>query len=184
MNQRIVAFTGISGVGKTTFLRRLAEQLEFQHVTAGSLIATARQVVQEARDSIRYADLNENQRLLIEGFLLTRDPNSNLVIMDGHVVIDDGEELSKISSEVFRKLGISFMVHLEADPARIASNRTEDTSRSRPVWQLDIIEKHQLISRIHAQSIAEILGIPFYIATQNDADGLFRLLLAERSMQP
>lgn len=177
MNQRIVAFTGISGVGKTTFLRRLAELINFQHVTAGSLIATARKVVQEARDSIRYADLEENQRLLIDGFLLTRDPNSNLIIIDGHVVVDDGEELSKVSSEVFRELEISLMVHLECDPARIASNRNDDTSRIRPAYTLDVLGKHQLTSRYHAQSIADVLGVPIYIVTQNDTNHLAELLV-------
>jgi adenylate kinase len=43
MNQRIVAFTGISGVGKTTFLRQITERVDFQHVTGGSLVATARE---------------------------------------------------------------------------------------------------------------------------------------------
>ena len=45
------------------------------------------------------ADLDKNQRLLIEGFALARDANTEVVIMDGHVVIDDGECLTEISSE-------------------------------------------------------------------------------------
>lgn len=178
MNQRIVAFTGISGVGKTTFLRKLAELIDFQHVTGGSLIATARGASREARDAIRYAHLDENQRLLVEGFALTRDPDSSLVIMDGHVVIDDGEGLSKISSDIFRELGISVMVHLESEPQQIAANRGGDTSRSRPPYPSDILEEHQVFSRTHAQAIADILGSPFHIVTHNDTVQLAELLVA------
>lgn len=178
MNQKIIAVTGVSGVGKTTFLHHLAELIDFQHVTGGSLIATACEAAPEARDVIRYADLDENQRLLIEGFVLTRDPNSNLIIIDGHVVIDDGNRLSEISSEVFRALGVSVMVHLESEPERIAANRGGDTSRSRPTYPLDILEHHQGVSRAQAQAVADILGIPFHIVTHNDTEHLARLILA------
>ena len=68
MSQRVVAFTGISGVGKTTFLKKFTEQMAFQHVTGGSLIAAARNAVSDSRDDLRYSDLDENQRLLIQGF--------------------------------------------------------------------------------------------------------------------
>ncbi|GAK34704.1 MULTISPECIES: AAA family ATPase [Iodidimonas] len=179
MNQRIVAFTGISGVGKTTFLCRLAKLVDFQHLTGGSLIAAARQVPSEGRDAIRYSDLDDNQRLLIEGFILTRDPNSNLVVIDGHVVIDDGKGLTKISSEIFRALGVSFMVHLESEPERIAANRGADTSRSRPTYPSNVLKQHQVISRAHAQAIADIIDVPFFIVTHKDIDQLASLLIAE-----
>ena len=65
MNQRVVAFAGISGVGKTTCLNKLADIVAFQHVTGGSLIASARDAAADSRDAMRHADLDENQRLLI-----------------------------------------------------------------------------------------------------------------------
>ena len=65
MSQQIVAFTGLSGIGKTTFLRHLAESIKFQHLTGGSLIAAARDANPDERDALRYADLDENQRMLI-----------------------------------------------------------------------------------------------------------------------
>lgn len=176
MTQRIVAFTGISGVGKTTFLRRLAQLIDFQHVTGGSLIAAARKAKPEGRDAIRHADLDENQRLLIEGFALTRDPSAKIVIMDGHVVIDDGQRLSKIPCEVFKALEVSDMIHFECDPDQIAANRAVDTSRSRPAYQPAVLERHQELSRIHAKDVAEALGLHFEIAARSDVDRLARLL--------
>lgn len=176
MKQQIVALTGISGVGKTTFLRQLAEHIEFQHVTGGSLIASARKTGPEYRDCIRHADLEENQRLLIKGFALTRNPDASLVIMDGHVIVDDGETLSKISSEVFRALGLSAMVHLEAEPDRIAANRGRDSSRDRPAYPPEILGRHQELSHSYAGLIAETLGIPFYVVTHNETYQLAELL--------
>lgn len=172
MTQRIVAFTGISGVGKTTFLRRLSEQLDFQHVTVGSLIAAARDTDPKTRDTIRHTDLDENQRLLIEGFALARDPNAELVIMDGHVVIDDGVQLLKIPHQVFSALGICNMVHLETEPEQIAANRLGDTSRARPVHSIEILSQHQQASRAHAISVAEALGISCHSVGHADVDAL------------
>lgn len=177
MSQEIVAFTGLSGVGKTTFLRRLAEHVTFQHLTGGSLVATARKVSPYERDAMRNADLAENQRLLIEGFTLARDPVAPLVIMDGHVVIDGSAGLQKLSPDVFRALAITKLVHLEAEPERISANRTGDNSRTRPAHDLETLSQHQESSRSHAESVAATLDIEFFIVTHCDIAKLASALI-------
>ena len=179
MSQQIVAFTGLSGVGKTTFLRHLAEHITFQHLTGGNLIAAARDARLDERDAMRHADLDENQRLLIEGFALARDTAAPLVIMDGHVVIDSGAGIQELPADVFRALGIAKMIHLEAEPARISINRSNDTSRRRPTHDLETLSQHQLASRTHANCIADALSVEFHIVTFNDiAHVAFALLKA------
>ncbi|ATG47132.1 adenylate kinase [Celeribacter ethanolicus] len=172
MSQRVIAFTGISGVGKTTFLSKLAELITFQHVTGGSLIAAARAIAPGSRDTMRHADLDENQRLLIQGFYRARDPDAGLIVMDGHVVVDTGEGLTKISSDVFKALDVMAMVHLEADPSRIAQNRSRDSSRSRPKSEIETLKMHQDASRRHASFIADSLKIDFLIVGQGDVSSL------------
>lgn len=179
MSQRVVAFAGISGVGKTTFLNRFASTVAFQHVTGGSLIASARSAASNSRDAMRHADLDENQRLLIRGFALARDPTADLIIMDGHVVIDDGKGLTNISSDVFKALDVAVMVHLEANAERVAKNRRQDTSRSRPSYGTERLAQHQRISREHAQSIAKTLNIGFHVVTHDDVAHLARVLAAK-----
>ena len=176
MTAAIVAFTGLSGVGKTTFLRRLSEHVSFQHLTGGSLIATARDADQQDRDKLRHADLDENQRLLIQGFALARDPEANLVIMDGHVVIDSSDGLTKLPVDVFRSLGITTVVHLEADPARIAANRAGDTARDRPTNDTSTLAAQQEASRAHADSIATALDVGFHILGHDDVARLASIL--------
>ncbi len=117
---------------------------------------------------MRYADLDENQRLLIDGFAMARDPSVPLVIMDGHVVIDTGARLQELPTDVFRALGIEKMVHLEAEPSLISTNRSNDTSRRRPACDQETLSRHQLASRAHANSIAVALNAEFHIVTHND----------------
>lgn len=176
MTQRVIAFTGISGVGKTTFLRALAKSLPFQHLTGGSLIAAGRQVDLEGRDSMRHQDLDENQRLLIEGFAVARDPEANCIFMDGHVVIDDGKSLIKLDCDVFRALDTAIMVHMESEPKQIAFNRSHDSSRSRPSYDVETLGQHQEISRLHAKFIAKELNVDFHVVTHDDVDHLESLL--------
>lgn len=178
MRKRIVAFTGISGVGKTTFLRDLVELVPFQHLTGGSLIAAARDACPNQRDALRHADLDENQRLLIAGFELVRDPEADLIIMDGHVIIDDGNGLQKLPTHVFDALGITMMIHLEAEPVRISTNRSMDRSRSRPTYSVEILAQHQDMSRAHAQSIAAELGVEFRSITHENVAYLASVLKA------
>lgn len=176
MTAAIIAFTGLSGVGKTTFLQRLRKHVSFQHLTGGSLIATARDADQQERDNLRHADLDENQRLLIEGFALARDPEANLVIMDGHVVVDSGDCLTKLPADVFRSLGITTLIHLEADPARIAANRAGDTTRVRPAYDTSTLSAQQEASRTHAESIAKTLGVDFQVVGHDDVARLASIL--------
>lgn len=129
MIQKTIALVGISGVGKTTFLKNLASELTFQHLTAGTLISEGKSLEREDRDKLRLSNINENQRLLILGFHRARDPNIPFVVMDGHVVIHGAEGLEIIGSDVFEALGIDAMMHLVAPPERILENRLKDAGR-------------------------------------------------------
>lgn len=169
-DQSIIALVGISGVGKTTFLKSLSAQLDFQHLTAGSLIARAREAPERSRDELRFADVNQNQRLLIEGFDLACERLASYVILDGHCIIHDGLDVQYIESQVFSELGIDIMVHLEAYPQQIQVNRNRDCTRDRPFLEIDELASHQLLSLSHAQTIAMELNIEFRQLTHDDSD--------------
>ncbi|MEH6722201.1 MAG: ATP-binding protein [Qipengyuania sp.] len=159
MSQKVIAVTGISGVGKTTFIRKLAEKTPFQHLTGGSLISRAQAAPAISRDVLRQFDLEENQRLLVEGFMVTRDQYAEMVVFDGHTVIDGPDGLTTIPVDVFEALGLCLIVHLEADPAVIQRNRKQDSHRERPSLDIDILRNHQIFSRRHAIVVAQALGI-------------------------
>lgn len=168
MNQKIIAITGISGVGKTTFIRNLAERFSFQHLTGGSLIARAKDRAATTRDKLRLLGLDENQRLLIEGFMAARDHDVETVIFDGHAVIDGLTGLASIPVGVFEAIGVCLMVHLEADPLEIQHNRTRDSDRLRPTLSPETLYFHQQYSRQHAMAIAEALKIDCLVMRTDD----------------
>ena len=64
------------------------------------------------------------------------------------------------------------IVHLEAEPTRISTNRLTDQSRSRPTYGLEILRQHQDISREHAKSIATELVVEFQSVTHDGASDL------------
>lgn len=182
MKQKRVALVGISGVGKTTFLKNVAKTCAFQHLTADSLIARARSAVPETRDDLRLSDVDENQSLLVRGFADACDPQVRLVILDGHVVIHTETGLVPIESRVFALLGIDLIAHLEGDPAQIHENRAQDHSRDRPVLSLDELRGHQVRSLAGARRVATDLGIVVR-RVEHDAIDEFRRLMASLSEQ-
>jgi adenylate kinase len=157
----IITLVGISGVGKTTFLKKLSLQFKFQHLTAGSLITRARDAGERPRDDLRLADLDENQRLLVESFHLACDNSASHIILDGHCIIHGDLGVQYIDSRVFSELGVKRMAHLEADTRQIEINRAGDPTRPRPTLELDDLRIHQLSSLEHARVISSKLGIPF-----------------------
>lgn len=178
MTQKTIALVGISGVGKTTFLKNLASELIFQHMTAGTLISEGKSLEREDRDKLRLSNINENQKLLILGFYHARDPNIPLVIMDGHVIIHGAEGLEIIGSDVFEALGIDAMMHLVAPPKRILENRLKDAGRIRPLLTEKELEEHQSISLFSAQKVCEILNIPCVKITVTEIDLARRFFLS------
>lgn len=72
MTRRVAALTGISGVGKSTLLTALSQRVDFVHLQAGALIKKARESElgqSIEHDQLRNIDLDQNQQLLINGFL-------------------------------------------------------------------------------------------------------------------
>jgi len=165
MSQRTIAFVGISGVGKSTFLGSAAKKIAFRHLTAGSLIGRAREA---ERDGLRLQNIDENQRLLVAGFKMAKNSTDELVVIDSHVIIDGVDGLQAISSNVFAALGAEAIVHLEAEATQILTNREGDKSRNRPILSVNELDAHQVSSRNAALDIARSLAIPFRSFSHDD----------------
>jgi adenylate kinase len=165
MSQRTIAFVGISGVGKSTFLRSAAKKIPFQHLTAGSLIGRARE---SECDRLRLQNIDENQRLLVAGFEMAKNSTGSLVVIDGHVIIDAGNGLQAIGADVFAALSVGAIVHLEAKAMQILTYRQGDKSRDRPTLSVNELAAHQIRSRNAALDISRSLTIPFRSFSHDD----------------
>jgi adenylate kinase len=175
MTQAVVAFLGISGVGKTTFLRESARVVSFQHLTAGYLIGQARDS-QIAHDHLRLQNIADNQDLLVEGFQIRKDVGAACVVLDGHAIIDGPSGLEMIDVDIFRRLGVQAIAHLEADPQQIFANREGDRSRTRPPRSTDELREHQNLSLARSTAIAMEMTVPFSRLRADETEG-FALLI-------
>ena len=180
MNQRVVALVGISGVGKTTFVKRVAEKCDFLHLTAGTLIARGRSIDPVTRDVLRSSNLEENQRMLVDGFKEAAGAVAGPIVLDGHVVIHMASGLAPIDSRVFAGIGTKLVAHLEANPAQILSNRLCDTRRDRPSLSVEELEVHQARSLAAARRVAVDLGIKLKRLTHDDVDVFAQILREPR----
>jgi adenylate kinase len=178
---RTVALTGISGVGKSTLIKLLSASIEFEHLQASALIKSGRNGAGDAvtQDQLRSTDLNENQRFLIDGFRLAIESKSGLIILDGHTVIEKGDEIVRIGAFVFREIGISSMIFLEDDPLAIAERRRGDTNRIRPLPDVDKLTQIQNVSREQAAAICHSLGIALLIHRPHQHAAIARALTGD-----
>jgi adenylate kinase len=167
MSAKVAILVGVSGVGKSTFLKMLSRELEFQHLSAGELIEREKKRIAHTvdYDSLRFQDISDNQNKLISGFNREKDPMANLILLDGHTVIDTGNGIEPIPTKIFESLGIGFFVFLKAEPSQIIRQRTIDASRERPNLNIVEIEQQQNISLSLTKEIADKLSTPLEVMT-------------------
>jgi adenylate kinase len=178
MTRRIVALTGLSGVGKSTLLRTLAASVPFEHFQASALIREGRAAESAAlsSDQLRLADIDENQQLLIRGFKVKASTNAGLIVLDGHTLIERDDELTRIDARVFREIGINKMIFLSDDPKCIVERRRNDATRDRPVPDIDRLRQIQNEALNHAAVICRMLGVPLKTFRPNQPELIMQAL--------
>ncbi|HXS50202.1 MAG TPA: AAA family ATPase [Sphingomicrobium sp.] len=168
----VLAVVGLSGVGKTTAINRLADKVPFLHLQASALIQAervARGYAGTSSEDLRRGPVLDNQSLLICGFRRASEDHHGLVVLDGHVLIDSDNGMIKIPSSVFGDIGCDHIAVLTDDPHEIWQRRRNDVSRKRPSRSVqDLNEQQELICIVAAQ-IAGELGI--HITEHSSSDG-------------
>jgi hypothetical protein len=76
-----------------------------------------------ARDELRHLDIDKNQKLLVAAFSSEIPAGDELIILDGHTLIEREADVSLVSAKAFAAMTISAMIFLGDEPASIAVRR-------------------------------------------------------------
>lgn len=174
MTRKIVAITGVSGVGKSYFVEEIKKDVNIQHLQASSLIKEG--AIQKSsdyfgQDFLRENDIDINQLNLIRGFNGLKDDYVDIVL-DSHTVIDTPRGYSYISPSVFKEIGVTHLVMLTDEPKNIVFKRERDSNRKRPKRnELDIFN-YQKACLLHAYEISQCTEIPLIVCKVSCANSL------------
>lgn len=170
---------GIAGVGKTYLINRVI--VRFPTVVthrASAIIQEARKVSDQ--DTLRCLPIDEiaaSQELLVRGLGRLRDEcAANLIVLDGHSVIDTNDGFFDITVETIKRLSVQSIVHLEDSVDRIKERRDKETARERPRRSADQLAEYQSRSLRMCGSYERDLSIPLTRLRANDEVGLANVI--------
>lgn len=174
-----IAFVGISGVGKSTFLKTVRSTTPFLHLEASKLIKEELALVQQqvqTSEELRTGAVLDNQELLVQAFHRNASGHEGLVVLDGHTVVDTGSGLQRIPAPVFAEINIRSILFLQDHPELIRSRRAIDTTRVRPERSAQEIQHYQQEALLAAADITLELSIPLHVVTHASAAQAFSQL--------
>jgi adenylate kinase len=176
MSNITIALVGLSGVGKSTLIKKVCNDIPFQTLSASQLIKNQKETYTQ-HDELRFQDINDNQRLLVDGFKKNIDPKQKLILLDGHTVIETANGLIDISANVFREIGINQFIFLAEEADSILQRRSKDKSRKRSIVTTEQINTYQTHTQIVTARISLELRVPLTIITSDDISTFKSILL-------
>ena len=141
----LIFVIGLSGVGKTSMIQRFVEENpDYLHLEASKLIKQATGI--HTLEQIRLLPRNKiikNQDVLTKE--LSKYKNLfDRIILDGHLLINNNQELIPIPLDTIREISPNSMILVEGNANDILLHRKNDLHKTRPNQLLAEIEEEQL----------------------------------------
>ncbi len=174
-----VALLGLSGVGKSTLIGRVAMNTPLLHLQASGLIKAEQEYRKQAPDSsevLRTGPVLDNQVLIVAAFERLTRTITIPVVFDGHSLIDGQDGLIEIPSSVFAALSLDAVAFLVSDPSTIFERRSFDAGRQRPSRDPMTLARHQILAEKAALRIANDIGRQFHLLDCDPEQRLASLL--------
>lgn len=178
---QVIAVFGLSGVGKSTTVQRVvtASGGAAAAVNAGDLI---RQRLRDQRSTemLRFLpaeQIQRNQEFLIEELASVRTTvSAPVLLLDGHCVIDNGEQLVPIPIKVIKRLDLAALVFVQGEAVDIRARRLADGGRSRPILSSAELAKQQKCALAVCASYASGLGLRLTVVTAEQWRSVMRVI--------
>lgn len=161
---KTVPVFGVSGVGKTSLIKRIArDNSRFIRISASSIIE-ALSVPLDTRGiefkNARNGELFRKQELAaLEMLRIAKANPDRCVILDAHNVIEFDGDLVILPVQIFKRVSPLKLLFVYDDPKEIARRRIEDTTRLRPHRSEAELCHYQNVALNTARNYAKVLGI-------------------------
>lgn len=164
MRNPIILFSGVHGVGKGYFLRRVYRDIDkYTYYSASGLIS----LYKDATDAgyKRVQDVGANQRTLLNAIDYIEEGEERNILLDGHLcIINANNEIETIHKDFFIDANICGIILLR-DSSEMVLNRLRE--RDVVAIPIDVIEKIQDMELEYAKKIKEEMGIDFFCINHN-----------------
>lgn len=158
---------GIHGVGKTYLVSRLPAGSGLLHTSASKLIKEELALPDWNADK-RVVDVDKNQVALTKA-VARHNANGVALLLDGHfVLLNTAGEFVPLRSEIFKRLNLSAVLLIEADPKVVEIRvQNRDNLRRDSEWITTFMRKE----RAQAEVVCHELGAPLHIlASPSDTE--------------
>lgn len=165
----IIFVGGIHGVGKGTFCKKIAKELDYVHLSASKVLKWDEICVSKSKRVINFATTQE--RLINNLKIIISEDKKYL--LDGHfTLLDSGGKPQRIEETVFYEINPISIIVLSCVPQIIYERLS---NRDCIKYDLSTLEKMQKMEISFAKEISDKLNIPLFIVNDGETTILNQL---------
>ncbi len=172
---RVFLVVGISGVGKSTVIRRALKEMkkEIKWVNYGDLMLEVLKDmgVNVMRDEMKFLPIEKTINLQEKVVQRIREMPGD-ILLDTHLALESPYGyIPGVSSKAIANMDLAQIIVIEAPPEEIIKRRAKDTGKRKRLHQTEEDIRRQLdVDRAMASSLAVLKGVPLKIIVNIDLE--------------
>lgn len=169
-----IFLAGIYGVGKSTLAEKLSAATSLPCFSAGDLISKVNGEKYGANKFV--ANKEKNQDILAECVSEILQTTQTIILAGHFCIVNRQRKVDKLPNQIFKKLQISKIVLLEADPLIIMNHLF---GRDRENYSLELLKDLSIQERKCAKNVSALLQCPLIIHQMRYTDEDIQVLQYE-----